>query len=105
MSSALPWYALFLPFFAAVVIVVFTNHSPRLSSAISVLAVLLSFACSCGIFIASNASTTELRWIDLRPLLDIPFALTLDNLARTMLILVTGVGALIHIYSIGYMRD
>jgi NADH-quinone oxidoreductase subunit L len=105
MSSALPWYALFLPFFAAVVIVVFTNHSPRLSSAISVLAVLLSFACSCGIFLTSNASTTELRWIDLRPLLDIPFALTLDNLAKTMLVLVTGVGALIHIYSLGYMRD
>ena len=32
-------------------------------------------------------------------------AFVLDRLSKTMLVLVTGVGALIHIYSLGYMRD
>ena len=32
-----------------------------------------------------------------------PLGLTLDPLSRSMLLMVTGVGALIHIYSLGYM--
>src|SRR5205823_6749389 len=31
--------------------------------------------------------------------------LTLDSLSRMMLLVVSGVGSLIHIYSLGYMRD
>src|SRR3954464_6607886 len=31
--------------------------------------------------------------------------LVIDNLSRTMLLLVTGIGALIHIYSLGYMKE
>ncbi|MGV8094639.1 MAG: NADH-quinone oxidoreductase subunit L [Mangrovibacterium sp.] len=34
----------------------------------------------------------------------IPFALLIDHLSLTMMLIVTGVGALIHIYSIGYMH-
>ncbi len=44
MSSALPWAILLLPFFAAVVIVLFTKSYRGLSSFISVVAVLGSFA-------------------------------------------------------------
>ncbi len=35
----------------------------------------------------------------------VPLGLTLDPLSRTMAVLVSGVGAVIHIYSLGYMRD
>ena len=34
-----------------------------------------------------------------------PLGFTLDQLSKTMLVLVSGVGATIHIYSLGYMRD
>ena len=37
--------------------------------------------------------------------LDIPFGLLLDPLSAIMLLIVTGVGFLIHVYSIGYMAD
>jgi NADH-quinone oxidoreductase subunit L len=37
--------------------------------------------------------------------LRVPIAFTLDQLSKTMLVLVTGVGGLIHIYSLAYMRD
>jgi NADH-quinone oxidoreductase subunit L len=37
--------------------------------------------------------------------LQIPFKLRLDNLAVLMTLVVTGIGSLIHIYSVGYMHD
>ena len=37
--------------------------------------------------------------------LDISFSLLLDPLSAIMLLIVTGVGFLIHVYSIGYMAD
>ena len=39
------------------------------------------------------------------PLFHVPLGLTLDQLSKTMAVVVSGVGALIHIYSLGYMRD
>ena len=105
MSSALPWFILLLPFFAAVVIVLLTKSWPGLSSFISVTAVLASFVCSCVVFATPNIQALELTWLDLRPVLFVPLGLVLDDLTKTMLLLVTGIGALIHIYSLGYMRD
>jgi NADH-quinone oxidoreductase subunit L len=37
--------------------------------------------------------------------LQVAFALQLDQLSGVMLLVVTGVGALIHVFSVGYMRD
>jgi NADH-quinone oxidoreductase subunit L len=105
MTSALPWYILLLPFFAAAVIVLFTKSLPGLSSFISVAAVLASFVGSCVVFATPNIQTLELTWLDLRPVLYVPLGFVLDDLTKTMLVLVTGIGALIHIYSLGYMRD
>jgi NADH-quinone oxidoreductase subunit L len=100
----LPWYILLLPFVAATVIALLTKKWPRLSAFISVATVLGCFAGSCVVFATPNIQTLELIWIDLRPVLFVPLGLVLDDLSRTMLVLVTGVGALIHIYSLGYMQ-
>lgn len=105
MSTALPWYILLVPLFAAVGILLFTRHSGTVSSYISVLAVLLSFAGSCALFAGKGSHPTEVTWIDLRPFLYVPLGLIVDQLSKTMLLVVTGVGSLIHIYSLGYMRD
>jgi len=43
-------------------------------------------------------------WLSLGSL-HIDFSLVLDQLSLVMLLVVTGVGLLIHIYSVGYMRD
>ena len=43
-------------------------------------------------------------WIDISNL-TIPFAFLADQLTAVMLLVVTGVGFLIHVYSIGYMHD
>src|SRR5574342_924597 len=37
--------------------------------------------------------------------LQVPFALYLDPLSSVMILVVTGIGSLIHTYSIGYMHE
>ena len=103
--SALPWYILLLPLAAAAVIVLVTKSLPGISSFLSVATVLGSFALSCVLFVTPEIQPLELTWIDLKPVLSVPLGIVLDDLAKTMLLLVTGVGAVIHIYSLGYMRD
>ena len=105
MIDALPWLVLFLPLGAAFTIVLVTSSSRRISSWLSVATVCICFVGSCILFAHPNSNPTGAHWIDLWPMLDIPFAFVLDRLSKTMLVLVTGVGALIHIYSLGYMRE
>ena len=105
MNRLLPWYILLLPLASAAAITLFIRRSRPLSSFISVAAVLASFACSCWLFRHPDISAAQADWIDLPGFLSVPLGLTLDGLSKTMLLVVSGVGALIHIYSLGYMRD
>src|SRR2546423_4839494 len=93
------------PLGSAGVIALVTRRWKNISSAISIAAVLGSFACSCAIFAKVDISAPEFIWIDIRGVFNVPFAFVLDDLSRLMLLVVSGVGALIHIYSLGYMRD
>src|SRR5207302_711905 len=104
-NSLFPWLALLLPLGSAGVISLFTRRWKNISSAISVAAVLGSFVCSCAIFGKVDISAGEFTWIDIRGVFTVPLAFVLDDLSRLMLLVVSGVGALIHIYSLGYMRD
>ena len=105
MNFMLPWFILLVPLFSAAVITLFTRRWKALSSAISVVAVLVSFICSCLIFAHQSIRAAEFTWIGIDGVFQVPFGLTLDQLSRTMAVLVSGVGAVIHIYSLGYMRD
>ena len=103
--TALPWIVLLAPLVSAGIITVATQRFRSLSAAISVTAVLVSFVCSCLVFLEPAISAAQYAWIDIPGVFRVPFGLTLDQLSRMMLLLVSGVGALIHIYSLGYMRD
>src|SRR5207245_2090165 len=105
MNSILPWITLLAPLVSAGVITLFTLRWKAVSSFTSIAAVLVSFTCSCLIFAQSGIAAAELTWIDVGGSLKVPLGFTLDQLSKTMLVLVSGVGATIHIYSLGYMRD
>ena len=71
--------------------------------------VIAAFAISVGLWASFPAGGEPqvmvlFDWISVGRL-QIPFAYQLDQLSLTMLLLVTGVGSLIHIYSVGYMHD
>jgi len=71
--------------------------------------VLIPFLISLALFFAllggAEAKTVDLfNWISFNKL-SIPFSFLVDRLSVLMLLIVTGVGFLIHVYSIGYMKD
>ena len=105
MNSILPWIILLTPLASAVVIVLFTLKWKAVSSFISIAAVLVSFTCSCLILTQSGLTAAEFTWIDIGSAFKVPLGFTLDQLSRTMLLVVSGVGATIHVYSLGYMRN
>jgi NADH-quinone oxidoreductase subunit L len=105
MNSILPWAILFAPLFSATAITLFTLRWKALSSFISVAAVLISLVCSCLIFVRPEVFAAEMTWIDISGIFRVPLGVVLDQFSKTMLVLVSGIGAMIHIYSLGYMRD
>jgi len=74
------------------------------------LTVLASFAISVGIFLELNSSETKsfiipiFDWISAGTV-KIPFSFLIDPLSALMLLIVTGIGFLIHVYSTGYMHN
>jgi len=71
--------------------------------------ILLSFILSSVVFInyhhlAAPLSCHLFNWISIGTL-NIPFEFLVDPLSELMLLIVTGVGFVIHVYSIGYMKD
>jgi NADH-quinone oxidoreductase subunit L len=103
----LPWLILFLPLLSAAVITLFTLRSKTVSSLISIGAVVAGFVMSL-VFINANgfqfSGETSTNWLSIGGL-QIDLGLKLDALSMMMLLVVTGVGGAIHIYSFGYMRE
>ena len=106
--EALPWIILFLPLLATALITLFTLRCKTKSSLISISAVVTGFVLTI-IFIANNGwhpaiSETSRNWLTIGDL-HADFGLKLDALSMMMLLIVTGVGGAIHIYSYGYMDE
>src|SRR5258707_6842102 len=101
--NSIPWIILFAPFVSAVVIALVTERSKKLSSYISVAAVAISFVFSLGVFFGQDG-TAGFNWIDLG-LFQVKIGYLINDLTKLMLLVVTGVGLLIHIYSLGYIAD
>jgi NADH-quinone oxidoreductase subunit L len=69
------------------------------------LLVFIPFLISCGLFFQSSEPVTisYFDWINVGSL-KIPISFLIDPISCVMLLIVTGVGFLIHVYSIGYMK-
>lgn len=100
------WLIPLLPLLAFGTIVFFTNRNPRLSSYISIGAVCASFALSVPVLfeVLQNPVASEFKftWIDLKGF-TIQMGILIDPLTAVMLMVVTIVSMLVHIYSVGYM--
>jgi NADH-quinone oxidoreductase subunit L len=86
------------------------TFSKGLIGVIGSAAILIPFLISIGIFLALGSDTQKSHeiflfdWISAGSL-KIPLSFLVDPLSSIMLLIITGVGFLIHIYSIGYMHD
>jgi len=105
MNDPLPWLMLFLPLLAAVAITLFFQRNVYITTALSVGAVLISFGLNGYLlaeFLSGSTPGVSLDWLQVGSL-HIQFGLRFDALSLLMLLIVTGVGSLIHIYSMQYM--
>ena len=106
--QSLPWLILFLPLLAAVVIALFTKRHRTASAFISIGAIVIGFIASTVVFVSSKGASiplnVSLNWLTAGDLA-IPFGIQLDHLSMLMLLIVTGVGSAIHIFSYGYMHE
>ncbi|MEI6084085.1 MAG: NADH-quinone oxidoreductase subunit L [Verrucomicrobiota bacterium] len=100
------WIILFAPLCAAAVITLLTRKSQTFSALISCAAILTGFVITMQLFLQKGewVSPAPLQWLVVGDLVKIEFGATIDRLSILMLLVVTGVGSAIHIYSLGYMK-
>src|SRR5688572_23250893 len=109
-AASLAWLLFVLPAAGALILLVAGRRANAWGHWLGVLTVLASFGVGLAIFLETVALPAEERtrelslfdWISVAGL-DVDFGLRLDPLSLTFVLLITGVGSLIHIYSVGYM--
>jgi NADH-quinone oxidoreductase subunit L len=108
--AGLAWLLFVLPALGALVLFVLGRRADRWGHWLGVLTVVASFVIGLLIFLETTGLPEAQRsrelslfqWIGVAGL-HVDFGLRLDPLSLTFVLLITGVGALIHIYSTGYM--
>jgi NADH-quinone oxidoreductase subunit L len=109
-TASLAWLLFALPAFGAFVLLLAGRRADRWGHWLGVATVAGSFLVGLLVFLDTLAldpaqRTRELsvfRWFSVGGL-QIDFGLRLDPLSLTFVLLITGVGTLIHLYSVGYM--
>src|SRR5881296_375943 len=107
-TEDIAWAILLLPLAAAVIITLVTRRDGKFSGKLSIGAVVLSFVFTAALFLVLGENrvinATSIEWLQIGDL-KFELGLRLDPLSWVMLLIVTGVGGLIQIYSYGYMRE
>ncbi|PYO57292.1 MAG: NADH-quinone oxidoreductase subunit L [Candidatus Rokuibacteriota bacterium] len=102
------WLIPLFPLLGTVVNAVLGGAIGRRAHWVAVPAIALSFAAACGVFVRvwhGETWTGDLfPWISAGAF-QTAVAVQVDQLSAVMLLVVTGVSLLIHLYSVGYMRD
>jgi len=108
--TSLAWLLLVLPAVGALILFVAGRRANTWGHWLGVLTVVASFVIGLLIFIDTVGLPADQRtrevslfdWIHVAGL-NVDFGFRLDPLSLTFVLLITGVGSLIHIYSVGYM--
>ncbi len=109
-AASLAWLLFVLPALGALVLFVAGRRANRWGHWLGVATVAASFAIGLAIFFETLGldpaqRTRELHLFDWMSVgsLTVDFGVRLDPLSLTFVLLITGVGSLIHVYSVGYM--
>ena len=104
------WLIPFLPLAGFIINGIGRNTLPKmLIGLIASVLVLASFGLSIGAFLqvysTGRGFTVDLfDWFSIGQF-KVSYSFLIDQLSSIMLLIITGVGFLIHLYSIGYMKD
>jgi NADH-quinone oxidoreductase subunit L len=113
-TVSLVWLTVALPLLGFLVngaISIWKPHARRVVSGVGVGVLLGAFAVALGVFLQLLGHPPETAlivqlwsWMPVGTL-QVDMAFQVDQLSGVMLLIVTGVGSLIHLFSVGYMRD
>lgn len=105
MGSELYAYGLLaFPLLSAVTIAFFFRHNGTVASGISVAAAALILATAGHIIFRLDNFEFNAHWIELGSF-SVSFGFLINDLAKLMLFVVAFVGFLVHVFSLGYMKD
>jgi NADH-quinone oxidoreductase subunit L len=106
--TASSWLLVALPGLGALILLLAGKRAKAWGHLLGCATVTLAFIYGLILFFSANTSTaTDVKvysWIPVGAL-QVDFGLRIDALSLTFVLLITGVGMLIHYYSIGYMAD
>jgi NADH-quinone oxidoreductase subunit L len=110
--ATLVWLLIVLPLAGAAILLLAGRRTDGWGHLLGCLAALASFAVGAVLFVDMVGRRAEQRfvhevlfsWVPVGGL-HVDFGLQLDALSMCFVLLITGVGSLIHIYSIGYMAE
>src|SRR6266550_726955 len=98
-----PWFILLNPLLTAVLILVATRRHHALSATLSTFSAFFGLAAAvCALPLPHVHSSVN--WLDFAGVLTVPFGVQIDHLSSVMLLVVTGIGFLVHLYSTVYME-
>ena len=106
MLQNLPWLFLVLPLVVAAIDWICFNKCPRTAAGLSILSALATFALCVAYLTGLETGTPDVyTWMPAAvESLSLHVGLVMDPLAMRMMLVVTGIGLLVHIFSVGYMR-
>ncbi|MGW4484115.1 NADH-quinone oxidoreductase subunit L [Amycolatopsis sp. NPDC004368] len=106
--TASSWLLVALPALGALILLLAGKKARAWGHLLGTATVALAFVYAVILFFSTTGSATEnvnlYSWIPAGQL-QVDFGLRIDALSLTFVLLITGVGMLIHFYSIGYMAD
>lgn len=109
MDNGLIWLTILFPVVGAILQTLVGKALPkRILGFLAVLPIALAFGIGVKLTMsldpASASVITSVPWIHVQGL-SIPFELRIDSLSMLMVLIITGIGSLIHLYATGYMAE
>ncbi len=101
----LPWIILLAPLLAAAIILLATMRMHRLSAYLAIAGNAISFGASILVFASETQPAPAFTWLQTGSGFTVAISLLTDDLAKAMLLLVTGVALLVQLFSLGYMHE
>ena len=110
----LVWLAVALPLFGALANGLIALRRPDAKTAVSIIGVGVlvgAFIVAAGVFSAltrdprASVAVMLWHWMPVSDRFSIDMTFQVDHLSAIMLLVITGVGGLIHLFSVGYMRN
>jgi len=106
--TGLSWLLVLFPALGALFLLVGGKRTNSIGHLVGTAAVGLSFVYAVVLYFAADGKAIVdnklFSWIPVGAL-QVDFGIRIDALSLTFVLLITGVGSLIHVYSIGYMAD